>query len=403
MVVVGICSAQKYKGDPDVSFENARKLAFNREREAAIDTLKKVIPHYSDYIDLRLLLGSIYSWDNQYELARTQFKEALKKENKYKDLWVAAINNELYDKQYEQALTVIDSALVYFPKDLKISYKKVQVLDNFEKIDQAIVLLDTMINVQKNNNWIAYRRNLYLKSLNRTIFIALNGETFSDFFDNMGNATIGYSRATKFGTYIGKINYSNRFDIEGLQYEIEGYPKFGKKIYAYLNYGFSGSIIFPKRKWSTELFGILPKNMEASIGYRQLYFDIDEGQISHLITGSISKHLGRFFLQIRPFISYSRGEEGFATVLSLRKYLKNDKNYLGTSISIGVSPQFNRFSPDDTDFVMLNNSNFSLSYNLIFNRNILTPGLSVSRQELSFAKNSYVWAFGLNLGYKFRY
>lgn len=403
ILVIGLCNAQEYKGDPDISLKNARELAFQGQRKAAIDTLNKVIPHYPDYIDLRLLLGSIYSWDNKHQLARKQFEVALKTEKKYKELWIAAINNELYDKEYQQALDLIDSTLTYFPKDLNVDYKKVQVLDNLGETDHAIKLLDTMINTQKNNNWVAYRRNLYLKSLRRSVFIGLTGETFSDIFDNMGYANVGYSRETKFGTFIGKINYANRFDTEGLQYEFEGYPKFGKKIYAYLNYAYSNSPIFPKSKWGGELFVILPKNMEASLGYRQIYFDNDGGITTHLLTGSVSKHLGSYFVQLRPFLSYSNGQEGFATSLSVRKYLKNDKNYIGTTIAFGATPQFNRFSPEGTDFIIVNSSDFSISYNFIVNRNVFTPKVNISRQELSFDEGNYIWVFGFGINYSFRY
>ena len=57
----------KFKGDPDISFETARNLAFNKQRKQAQDTLNLILTKYPDYHDVRAFLATTYSWDGEYK------------------------------------------------------------------------------------------------------------------------------------------------------------------------------------------------------------------------------------------------------------------------------------------------------------------------------------------------
>ena len=184
---------------------------------------------------------------------------------------------------------------------------------------------------------------------------------------------------------------------------MEGYPKLRKNIYAYFNYAYSNSTIFPKSKWGGELFVILPKSKEISLGYRQVYFVENSGQTTHLFTGSISKTIGSFFLQFRPYLSYSNNQKGFAASLLSKKYLKNDKKFISVTLAFGATPQFNRFAPEGLDYIIVNSSDLSLAYNFTVNRNTFVPKVNISRQELAFDKGNYIWVFGFGINYSFRY
>jgi len=93
-----------FSGDPDAAFETARKLAFDGQRKQAQDTLLLLLTKYPDYHDIRSFLGSTYSWDGKYKLAKKEFLYVLHKDNDRQGTWVALINNELWSEAPFSAL-----------------------------------------------------------------------------------------------------------------------------------------------------------------------------------------------------------------------------------------------------------------------------------------------------------
>jgi YaiO family outer membrane protein len=81
-----------------------------------------------------------------------------------------------------------------------------------------------------------------------------------------------YSRLTKFGTVIGRVNYANRFQTDGLQAEVDAYPRLSNVFYTYVNAGYSENAgVFPKYRAGFSLYANLPKSYEAEAGWRYLY------------------------------------------------------------------------------------------------------------------------------------
>src|SRR5690349_12159062 len=47
------------------------------------------------------------------------------------------------------------------------------------------------------------------------------------------------------GTFIGRVNLARRFSQDGAQAELDAYPRFGERLYAYFNAGYSSGAPFP--------------------------------------------------------------------------------------------------------------------------------------------------------------
>ncbi|MES2558524.1 MAG: sulfatase-like hydrolase/transferase [Bacteroidota bacterium] len=69
-----------------------------------------------NFIDMRLVLGRAYSWEGNYEEAKQQFAESVKRAPLNDEAWLALIDNELFYKQYEKALEFSEQAYALFPK-----------------------------------------------------------------------------------------------------------------------------------------------------------------------------------------------------------------------------------------------------------------------------------------------
>ncbi|WP_438976694.1 tetratricopeptide repeat protein [Polaribacter sp.] len=85
------------------SLSDAKKV-FNDKRKQAQDSLKLILTKYPNYLDIRVFLASIYSWDGNYNSARKEFEYILKKDENRKTDWIAYIKNEQYAEKYYKAL-----------------------------------------------------------------------------------------------------------------------------------------------------------------------------------------------------------------------------------------------------------------------------------------------------------
>ena len=145
--------------------------------------------------------------------------------------------------------------------------------------------------------------------------------------------SVGTKRAE--GTLIGRINGARRFTTNGAQFEVEAYPVFGPKTYAYLNAGYSSASIFPEWRYGAELFQTLPRAMEASLGIRHLGFI---GSPVTLFTGSVGRYTGNYWFSLRPFVRDKDNGLAASANLTARRYGQDADSYVGARIGFGSVP-----------------------------------------------------------------
>ncbi|MDP5231526.1 MAG: YaiO family outer membrane beta-barrel protein [Cellulophaga sp.] len=383
----------EYSGNPDASFFAARDLAFSGDRTTARDTLKQILSKYPEYADVRNLLAKTYSWDGEYLEARNHFNKIISKEKKLKEVWVAAINNEMYAEEYYLALGLANKALKYLEndEDLLALEEKAQLALTIDKTVEEVIFLDAEAgDVQKNS-----------------ILFTSSVDVFDVVFDPMTYASIAYSTKTKYGTIIPRLNYSNRFNINGMQLEVDAYPKFSKKVYAYLNYGYSDSPIFPAHRAGAELYTNLPNAMEASLGVRYLNFGTSR---VFIFTGSYGLYAGNYFFSLRPYVTPSENNTlNISGNILARKYLKDKYNFIGVNASFGYTSELKQFIADNVllaeSLLFLESQNILIEYQFLLNNNKNGLGLTlgVTRQELSFRPGDFFIAGTLGLNYQFKF
>ncbi|MEO9891162.1 YaiO family outer membrane beta-barrel protein [Aurantibacter sp.] len=391
-------SAQEvaYNGNPDRSFLIARGLAFEGHRTTARDTLYRILSKYPDYSDVRNLLASTYSWDGNYETARAHFNKITSEDRQNKEAWVAAIKNELYADNYYLAYSLSNKALQYLKNDIIIKELQSKALSDLKnaqaiKSEKAIIAkqIDTVApQVAKNR-----------------IGMGLALEVFDVVFDPMIYSHIEYRRETQAGTIIPRINYSNRFETHGVQYELDFYPKFSKKAYGYLNYGYSNSPIYPLHRAGAELYLNWPKNVELSAGMRHLSFT---GATANIITGSIGLYKGNYFFSLRPYVtpitSESQSKIGLSGSLLARKYFRDGDNYLGLNAIYGYSPELKQLRSDDVllaeSLLYIESQQLLIEYQFSSKKdtnNIYKSNFGITRQELAFDSGNYYWSLSAGL------
>ncbi|MFS4468317.1 YaiO family outer membrane beta-barrel protein [Maribacter sp. 2210JD10-5] len=383
-----------YNGNPDTSYLTARDLAFNGKRSIARDTLTNILTKYPNYADVRSLLASTYSWDGKYEKARGHFNRILSADKENKEVWIAAIKNELYAKKNDLALGLSNKALLYLQNDTDIQELRATALANIKKENESPSAAEKA------------KESVETKSLQNSINFRNSIDVFDIVFNPMIYSSIGYGRKTEYGTIIGRVNYSNRFETNGIQYEVDLYPKISKTFYAYLNYGYSDATIYPGHRAGAELYANLPKAKEASLGMRYLNFS---GTNVAILTGSFGLYKGNYYFSLRPYITpQPTGNWGASGALLVRKYFKDGDNYLGLDAGMGYSAELNQFIVDgellSETQLFLESQRLRLEYQFSNKKgnNVYNTNLGVNRQELAFSSGNFFWAISAGLSYEIR-
>lgn len=377
--------AQQPVRDPDASFRNARELAFQGDRPAARDTLTRILLQYPEYTEVHTFLANTYRWEGDYEQARKHFNRITSRERGHEAAWVAAIQNEIQAGNPSIALGLANKALHYLGESEKVALLRTGLRS------------DDFSTVGKSEPGRIFRT--MLSFANRI-------EAFDQYYDPMMYTSLEYQRITEYGKVVPRIRYSNRFGLNGLQYELDLYPRISERFYGYLNYGYSNSELFPAHSGALELYANLPRALEASLGGRYLAFPQSGAA---LLTGSFGMYRGNYYLNFRPYlVMLGNRKPGGSGTISFRKYLSDPLNYLGMYVSYGYSPELRQLWGGTE---LLAESLFFLeSQQLLLEYQFATGGgqhlclasLGVSRQEYLLEPDSFFWMISGGLTYKIR-
>ncbi len=149
------------------------------------------------------------------------------------------------------------------------------------------------------------------------------------------SASVAVSRRAAAGTLIGRVNFADRFARSGVQAEADAYPRLGSRMYGYFNLGYSAATIFPRWRSGAELFAVLPRAYEVSVGLRQLRFD---GVPVTLLTGSAAKYVGNYLFTVRPYLRSRDGAASASMTFSARRYGSDADRFIGARIGFGSTP-----------------------------------------------------------------
>ncbi len=222
-------------------------------------------------------------------------------------------------------------------------------------------------------------------------------EDFDDDLEAWHIATAEYShKFPSFGSAVGRVYYGKRFGDTGTQYELELYPRLGRKTYAYVETAVSSDNIFADRRYGLQLYHTLPHSWEVSAGGRRLEFDPNHVT---LYTGSIGKYSGNWYAVVQPyFADRDQGTSSTVTFL-LRRYGATGDDYSGLRGTYGEVPEQDILLNETLD---LRSWSARIERSRRFTSHFILRGfLGYRSQELRFDRdrNSYVVGIGLKNRY----
>lgn len=384
----------------DELFIKARAAAFDEDDyPKAIELTKLALEKSPNYADVRIFLGRLYTWTDRNAEAREAFERVLSENPGYEDGSLAYANLEYWNDNSQKALVILNKGIEKNPgsedllllqarvqKDLKMYAEASTTLNQLLKINpkltEARSLGESIRNVSSKNQIGADYEYVY----------------FDKRFDDPWHlATIDYSRSTKIGSIIGRINYANRFNSNGTQFNIDAYPSISDTFYAYVSGGIASSgSIFPEYRAGASLYANLPAAFEGEVGFRMLSFD----EKTWIYTASVGKYISNFWLNARTFITPDNENVSHSYSLNVRYYIAGADDFLSFGIGTGIDPDDNanniQFGGSST--YKLQSNNISLGYRMsVKSTNVFFINASLEDQE--YAPETRGNQFSVGIGY----
>ena len=347
--------------DSDQLFQLARKMAFdNKDYQQAIALSRQALVQSPNYSDVRVFLGRLYTWTAKLDSARFLFETVLKDEKGHEDAVLAYASLEYWNDNSRRALSILNSGLAENPASEDLLLLKAKVLNSLREYREANEVVSVLIkNYPKNPEARVIANRIKDNSALNAIGTSYDFIYFDrQFADPWHLASVDYSRQTKMGSVTGRVNYANRFNTGGFQFEVDAYPSISKNFYAYVSAGASADdVVFPKYRAGFSLYASLPAAFEAEAGFRYLKF----GNNTWIYTFSGGKYYKNYWFNLKAYLTPSTASILQSYSLSVRYYFGGADDYLSFGAGTGISP-------DESSSILLNSSfklksnNLSLGY-----------------------------------------
>ena len=395
LIFVEITKAQT----ADSLFTAARKKAFDEKNYPAAIALSKIaLAKSPDYADIRVFLGRLYTWSKKPDSARIEFTSIIVKQPTYEDAYIAFGNLEFWNNDTQKAVSIVNDGLKNIPNSEALLLLKARFLTELNEWQSAETIINQIIkNNPKQTAARALATRIRKNSARNKVGINYDYIYFDKQFDDPWQlVSVDYGRQTSIGSIIGRVNYANRFNGNGLQFEIDSYPRLSNTFQAYLNVGYSADIgIFPQYRAGFSLYANLPSSFEIEAGFRLLRFT----ENTWIYSASLGKYYKNFWFNFRTFLSPSTDALSQFFSFNTRYYFGGADDYLSLGLSTGLSPDEQRNN------ILVNTSNYKLKSNgltlgyqksfKIFN--VMSFRASIENQE--YLKDTKGNQLNISLGY----
>lgn len=388
----------------DELFQLARKAAFDKKNYLkAKQILKQALVKSPDYADIRIFLGRIYTWSDEPDSARVEFSKVLVTAPQNEDAYMAFGYLEYWQDNNARALDLANKGLSFTPKSAGLMLLKAKILSSNSDYKGANAIVNQVLVIDpKNSDARSLSNNISDNSSSNRVGLSYDYFSFGNYNgrDSWNLASVDISQQTQYGSVTGRVNYANRFKSNGVQFEIDAYPRISKTFYSYLNVGYSGNVgVFPKTKAGFSLYAKLPRNFEGEGGVRYLNFS----SATWIYTASLGKYYKNYWFNFRTYLtpaSTSNISQSYS--LTTRYYYGGADDYWMLTVGTGISPDENNSVLLGQSVYKLKSNNIGAAYNHAFKTlNVIQLNASFSRQEYQVKTIGNQFNIGISLQRRF--
>lgn len=393
--------------DSDELFQRARNSAFEKKNyPLAIKLSQEALIKSPDYNEIRVFLGRLYTWSDKPDSARIHFGIVLNKDPGHEDASLAYGSLEYWNDDNVKALNLVNNGLEVHPHSKGLLLLKAKILNSKGDYAQADKTVSQILKIDpKNTEARAMSQRIKENSSKNKLGISYDFVHFDKQFDDPWHlASFDYGRQTKLGSVSARINYANRFKTDGLQFELDAYPKISSTFYTYASAGYSSDNIFPNYRAGFSLYANLPASFEADAGFRFLRFDDN----TWVYTLALGKYYKNYWFNLRSYLTPSVSSLSQSYSVNVRYYFGGADDYIKLGAGTGLSPDESSNIvligglANGTNSYKLKSNNLSLGFvHTIKTFNVLSLNASWLNQE--FRKSTFGNQSTVSLSYQRRF
>jgi len=301
------------------------------------------------------------AFDGSYSEATTELRRLLKIYPSYGDARILLSRVLAWQKEYEQALAVIDTLLLTSSDNGDALEARKDILKWSSKKSHAA-----------NDIRVGYYFDSFSRPYNRFWQVFKAG---AEHLFNWGQTSAGIN--------YGIIRTGDTPVVKDadLQFEAEAWPRFTADNYAYAAYAYSPGNWFPRHRGALEIWQVMPKGWAVSAGINYFHFDRDD----FIASLSLEKYLGKYWFSGKGYLFFKENGPTSSFYFNSRRYF-NDSDYLQLTLGTGTAPD----EPFDvqTDLMRLSANSIRLAYYGSVTPNLMMRiGAGYSREE--YAENTW--------------
>jgi YaiO family outer membrane protein len=315
----------------------AQRLTFEGKLAEANNIFETILRREPEYHEARIFYARSLAWEKHYDDARKEIRTVLQYDPWSLDALELSIDIETWSNNPWKAAELAYEALLIYPNNEAIIFKKAYALHLLEQDELAMEELHNLFLINPAHTEGKQLLTSLTSSRRRNI-AALNFELYgiNNWRGEATNWSVQLGRVTKHGPAIVKLNRASRLDMKGWQVELETSPRLDPRTFLHLHYAWSPSTLFASHRASSEVYFRIPPHFEASGGLRLLTF-IDD-PTTFIVTGSGKWYKGNFSFQYRPYFIMSTSGTRFSSSITTRKHFNDSENFLALDLIFGYSP-----------------------------------------------------------------
>ncbi|MBN7810635.1 YaiO family outer membrane beta-barrel protein [Algoriphagus sp. H41] len=384
--------------DPDELLVQARTLIFDDKYQEGRKIAFRALERYPNYADILILVGRSYAWEGKNDSASIYLERAIVASPDYTDGYVAYVDNLFWADDFVKAGEILDRAKSNLgsPTPDEIVYRQSRLLYYREEYNEAYAMVQPLFDKGfKQEGMLSYMRNLERLKMVNAVGATYDYDTFEGQIAPWHTWSLyGRTRTKLTGALIARVTQSVRYEDFGTLVELDAYPSIGKNGYAYINLGGSGAGFFPKFRFGASYYHNLENAWEVEGGYRYLGFST----ATHIITGSVGKYVGNWWLNLRLNVIPDDAGTSTSTQFTARYYFKTAEDFFSLQLGTGVSPD--EETRDQSQ--LLNSYRARLGYQQLISPKFMIYGFTgYSRDELS--TDNIRNNINLSLGVEYRF
>lgn len=384
------------------SYEGVKTLALKGQLEQALEQCDMVLSRTPGNIDFINLRAWIFSRRGAIQKSIEAYTKALQINPVDYDALEGVIRGYYRISNFQESLGYANKAIINFPNEVVFLLLKSQNLKALDNYDEALFFVNRSLNLDPDNpEAISLRNSLKSTSNLNQLSVGFTGESYQNYYSSIQNYSLEYSKTTNWGALTLRVQNAQRGLLNGMQYEIESYPRFGKGSYGFIQVAVSNQNLFPTYRYGFDFNHMISKTFGMGVGIRSMHF---QSTSIDLIKITAEKYYKSFRFEASLFSGPGTYGTTQTFLMNVRNYFNKSTDFLSLTFGNAISPDAQgRLSDLGSVYKLKSNQLLVGSQVGLGNHFIVYTYINFINNELPFEFGTFVQGQQWSLGSRFRF